>query len=159
MDIIFMEVKMKTASLVLGIIGAAFAIIVAIVFLAGGAFLGAASNVVNNMDEQLGDIIAESTDGDVRVDIDLDGLGEVTGAAADLVSVWAYVWCGLSVVGAVLGIIGAVKVNKNNVTAGVLMLVAAVPSFFTGVGIIASILFIIGGILALVSGKSAPAAA
>ncbi len=150
---------MKTASLVLGIIGAAFAIIAAIVFLAGGAFMGAASSVVSNMDEQLGDIIAESSDGDVTVNIDLDGLDEVTSVAAGAVSVWAYVWCGLSVVGAVLGIIGAVKVKKNNVTAGVLMLVAAVPSFFTGIGIIASILFIIGGILALVSGKSAPAAA
>ncbi len=142
---------MKTASMVLGIIGAAFAIIVAIVFLAGGAFLGAASNVVNNMDEELENAISESVDG-LDVDVDLS-------VAADAVSVWAYVWCGLSVVGAVLGIVGAVNVKKSNIAAGVLMLVAAVPSFFTGLGFIASILFIIGGILALVSGKSAPAAA
>jgi hypothetical protein len=151
---------MKTASLVLGIIGGALAIIFAIVFMAGGALFGAASNVVGDLDQQFEDAILEGVeDSGVDVDVDLSGLDGAANFVTGTFSAWAYIAGGLSIVGAVLGIIGAVKVKKSNVAAGILMLVAAIPSFFTGIGFIASIVFIIGGILSLASGKSTPAAA
>jgi uncharacterized membrane protein len=43
--------------------------------------------------------------------------------------------------------------KKKNILAGILLIIAAVPSLFTGLGVIASILFVIGGILAFIPQK------
>ncbi len=59
-----------------------------------------------------------------------------------------------SVVGAALGIVGGALAKKKGIIAGILLVAAAIPSFFTEFGVIASVLFIIGGILALIPQKT-----
>ncbi len=149
---------MKTASLVLGIIGGVLAVIFALIFMLGGAFVNAGASVISEAgNEALGELSEQLEGLEVNgADVDLSTLSTGVGTVAT----WFYVIGALSIVGAIVGIVGGALVKKKNVVAGILMIVAAIPSFFTGLGIIASILFVIGGILALVSGKeSAPAAA
>ncbi len=154
---------MKTASLVLGIIGGALAIIFGIIFIVSGLAVNSLFGTTDALDNTL-DQLSDQLEADGLAidssDIDLSNVDDAYNAAIGTGITMIYVVGILSIVGAVLGIVGGAMVKKNNIVAGILMLVAAVPSFFTGLGIIASIVFIIGGILALVSGKTAaPAAA
>lgn len=151
---------MKTASLVLGIIGGVLAIIFGIIYIVGGiaasSLVGSADALGNTLDE-----FSEAMEAEGWVvedaDLDFEGYDDVYNASVGAGITMVYVVGILSIVGAVLGIVGGAMTKKKNVIAGILMLVAAVPSFFTGLGIIASILFIIGGILALIPEKqSAP---
>ncbi len=156
---------MKTASLVLGIIGGVLAIIFAIVFMIGGAFVNSAASYVQDMGEFGGamDELSEQLEAEGFTvedsDVNYDALDDAINYGASAVATGFYIAGILGIIGGILGIVGGALAKKKNVVAGILMLVAAVPSFFTGLGIIASILFIIGGILALIPDKSAPVAA
>ncbi len=55
----------------------------------------------------------------------------------------------LSFIAAALGLIGGVIVNKSHLASGVMMIVAAVLSLFAYFNVLSMILFLIGGILAL----------
>jgi hypothetical protein len=142
---------MKTVSLVLGIIGGVLAVIFAVMFIAGGA-------LVNSMSEGLDDFTAqmEAEGWEVVEDENASALmSDVTGTASGILWLTGIA----SVVGAVLGIVGGALAKKRGLVAGILMLVAAVPSFFTGLGIIASALFIIGGVFAIIPQNSVQKAA
>lgn len=56
----------------------------------------------------------------------------------------------------VIGLVGGIIVPKKNVTAGVLMIVAAAVSLLLAAGWITTILFTLGGIFALVKEKPNP---
>lgn len=135
---------MRTASLVLGIVGGVLAIIFAIVFMVSGAFFfSVASGEAEGIAIEVND---------VSIDVDEAAFGGADEASIVVGAASGFFWIIgiLSIIGAVLGIVGGALAKKKNVVAGILMIVAAVPSFFTGIGFIASILFIIGGIFALV---------
>lgn len=152
---------MKTASLVLGIIGGVLAIIFAIIFMVGGAFMDSAANYVRDMDDfgaAMDDLTYQLEAEGFTVedsDVNYDALDDAINYGASAVATGFYIAGILGIIGGILGIVGGALAKKKNVVAGILMLVAAVPSFFTGLGIIASILFIIGGILALIPDKNA----
>lgn len=131
---------MRTASLVLGIVGGVLAIIFALVFMLGGAFVNSMGGALTEMESQGWEV--ESDLGDMTID-------GATGLAASMF----YIVGGASIVGAILGIIGGAMAKKKNIVAGVLLIIAAIPSLFTGLGIIASVLFVIGGILAFIPQK------
>lgn len=148
---------MKTASLVLGIIGGVLAIIFAIVFIVSGALVNTfADSFSSGMDELTEQLKAEGwevTD-NAEIPANVSGLANAAAGSFWIIGI-------LSIIGAVLGIVGGALAKKKNIVAGVLLLIAAVPSFFTGLGFLASILFIVGGILALIPEKpaqNAPAA-
>ncbi len=133
---------MKTASLILGIIGGALAVIFAIVFIAGGALVGSMTQSLDDFTAEMEAEGWEVTENDAATSL----MSDVTGTAAGtfwLIGI-------LSIVGAALGIVGGTLAKKNGILAGIFMLAAAVPSFFTGLGIIASVLFVVGGILAII---------
>lgn len=137
---------MKIASLVLGIIGGVLAIIFAIVFIAGGALMGSLTQGIDKLSAQM-----EAQGWEVVKDETASTLvSNAAGVAAG--TLWLIGIAGI--VGAVLGIVGGALAKKQSVIAGILMLVAAIPSFFTGFGVIASVLFIVGGIFAFIPQKS-----
>lgn len=134
---------MKTASLVLGIIAGVLAIIFGIIFMLSGALINYGTNYLDEVSSELEDMGWE-----VDVDVTLSDAGRTVATGATLIGIF-------SIVGAILGIIGGALAKKKGVLAGIFMIVAAIPSFFTGVGFIASILFIVGAILAFIPEKSA----
>lgn len=142
---------MKTASLVLGIIGGVLAIIFAIIFIGSGALVGSMAQGIDELTAQM-----EEEGWEVVEDESVSVLAtDVTGAAAGTL-----LFIGIaSIIGAAMGIVGGALAKKKSIIAGILMLVAAIPSFFTGLGIIASVLFIIGGIMALIPQKTEQKAA
>lgn len=135
-----MGVIMRTASLVLGIVGGVLAVIFALIFMLSGAVVGSMGGALTEMQGQGWEV--EGNLGDMTID-------QATGFAAS----WFYIAGGASIVGAILGIIGGAMAKKKNILAGILLIVAAIPSLFTGLGVIASILFVIGGILAFIPQK------
>jgi hypothetical protein len=131
---------MRTASLVLGIVGGVLAVIFALLFMLSGAVVGSMGGALTELEGQGWEV--ESDLGDMTID-----------QATGLASSWLYIAGGASIVGAILGIVGGAMAKKKNILAGILLIVAAVPSLFTGLGVIASILFVIGGILAFIPQK------
>ncbi len=146
---------MRTASLVLGIVGGVLAVIFGVMCIIGGIVAGSFVGHVDELNTALENWDTMTND-DWNIndsDIQIDGYENVYNSFLGLGASIIYVIGGFSIVGAALGIIGGALVKKKNVVAGILMLVASVPSLFTGFGIIASILLIIGGILALIPEK------
>lgn len=136
---------MRKASKVLGIIGSVLAIIFALIFLAYGAFV----TVIGS--------IATSPGGDDGI---LGGIIKAIGRElVDFIVSFSLVIVLGSIAGAVLGFIGAAKLKKSGIVAGILFIIAAALSVFTVIGVIASILFIIAGIFALIREKKAEAPA
>jgi hypothetical protein len=158
---------MRTASLVLGIIGGVLAIIFAVI----SFFIGTAANValdeledinISDIDgmEDLDDFQILIEDENVHIDgsVDLDEPLQFAGRfAGSFVGALFWIPAILSLIGGVLGIVGAALTRKKNVIAGVLMIIAAVLCLFTVVGFISTILFVLGGIFALINDKSAQA--
>ncbi len=128
---------MKTASLVLGIIGGVLAIIFAIMFIASGALVNTAVDTLEGF----------------------DAFDEVYNAAVGATTTWLYVAGILSIIGGILGIVGGALAKKKNVLAGILLVVAAIASLFTALGFIATILFVLAAVFAFIPEKSAPAVA
>ena len=155
---------MKTASLVLGIIGGVLAIIIGIIYIVSGV---AANALVGSVD-QLGDTLqavgdqleAEGWTSEGDVDLSgLDNLDNAYNATVGAALTTVYIFGALGIVGGILGIIGGAKAKKKGVLAGVLLIIAAITGFLVAFGFLASILFIIAAILAFIPDKSAPAAA
>ncbi len=162
---------MRTASLVLGIVGGVLAIIFSFAAFATAAAVDII-NPYNYMDEFSNDYMEEFDDmmegysdefsfdydgGDYTFDYDVD-LGDYASGAINGLATYMYVAGALGLVGAVMGIVGGALAKKKNVVAGILMIVACVLAGLSGWGIFASICLLIGGILALVKDKSAQAA-
>lgn len=137
---------MKTASLVLGIIGGVLAVIFAVVFIIGGALV---SSMESGMDALASQMAAEGWEV-----TDNSNASNVVSAAAGAAAGTLWLIGIASIVGAVLGIVGGVFARKKNILAGIFMVVAAIPSIFTGLGLIASVLFVVGGILAFIPEKT-----
>ncbi|MDD5017528.1 MAG: DUF4064 domain-containing protein [Eubacteriales bacterium] len=149
---------MRIASLVLGIIGSALAIIFALSFILLGVFSNNAFEAVNEMDDTFDNVLIQFEDEDVQIEtnIDFDTMSNIfTGALKPFLLISGI----LSIIGGVLGAVGAILIKKYNIAAGILFIVAAVLSFFTLIGIFASILFIVGGILSFIPEKQASAVA
>jgi len=136
---------MRKASMVLGLIGGIMAILIALLIIAGGVFFSQALPAL--MDSELS---AEYYDeiGELDADVDMD-------TAMSMVGVVFAGLGGLLLVAGILGVIGAAVVNKNNVLAGVLMLIGGVIAMITIYGFLCFILLILGGIFALVRDNSA----
>jgi len=154
---------MKTASTVLGIIGGVICIILAIVCLVAALAINPANQFIQDEfdrweeDEFPFDEFELTVNGEeVFTEEDFEEYGYdytnmprmVWGMARDTLIVFAV----LFFIGGILGIIGAAIVRRSHVAAGVLQLIAAF------IGFVSFILLLIGGILALASGKEQPPA-
>jgi len=159
---------MKIASLVLGIIGGVLAIIIAIVYIAGGAVLGAGTSMYNQaaqlgdeaIEQQLqqaNDILKEAGFDEELGDIDVNTYSNIANQAnAEVAGLWI---AGIAaIIGAILGIIGGAMAKKKGILAGIFMLIAAIPGFFIAFGFIASMLFIVGAVLSFIPEKPAATA-
>ncbi len=136
---------MKKASYVLGIIGGCLAVISALLCLALGLFLLLGSQAFFS---ELFSFINEVAIHNVPFNfIDGNFVGVISGVFVLFTAV-------ISLAAGVLGLIGAVSVNKNNVKAGVLMIVGAGLCLITPViGFFPMALLLLGGIFALVKEK------
>lgn len=158
---------MRTASMVLGIVGGVLAILLAVLFLMSSALIGdlvtealddAELTVNGDRFEVLGfdvyaqenSIVVESPSFMFEMKNTGGMVGSMSDAGAQFLGIALIVIASLSAAGGVLAIIGGAFALKKHVAAGVLMLAAAVLSFFTILGIFASLLLIVGGILALI---------
>ncbi len=137
---------MRKASMVLGIIGGSLAIFVALFTMLGGvafSYLGQTDVWTEN--------IEEATKDDSVFD------AETVTAAFEGPKFAANVFLVIGAVifiSGVLGIIGGAIVNKNNIAAGVLMLLGGMIALFTLWAFISFILLLLGGIFALVKDTS-----
>ncbi len=153
---------MRTASMVLGIVGGVLALLFAIIYLISGAFVSGSANIIDdytnfNNGEFSDDFFDSYDDGTFSYEFDVNP-GAIVDYGIQAAAVWLWISGVLSIIGGVLGIIGGAQVKKKNVMAGVFMLVGGVLSVFTGVGFISMVVLVVGGILALVKEKPAQAA-
>jgi len=126
---------MKNTSMVLGIIGGGIAILFGLFLMFGGMMYLNTSTWQNiyNASEGLRNSISES---------EYIQLATTGGAV--------FLGFGIaSVIAGALGLIGGIIVKKNNVAAGVIMLIAAGLSVLVFFNVVSMILFILGGIFAL----------
>lgn len=139
---------MRKASYVLGIVGGCLALIIAFVSLISGLFILMGGQAIFSEITSFLNQVTRMNYGPWNF---LSGnfIGWIGGLMV------LYV-CAMSLSAGILGLIGAVSVNKNNVKAGVLMLVGAGLCFITpAIGFIPMVLLILGGIFALVKEKPA----
>ncbi len=158
---------MRTASMVMGIVGGAIALLFALLVIFGGlTFMnfGIWDGSYNydydydydfdsdfNFDslDNLDDIRFDDLDIEYELDNDFyndaDDLGRAIAGTVFLV----FGIC--TAIAGVLGLVGGLIVKKKNVAAGVLMIIAAVLSFFN---IISMVLFVLGGVFALMRDRS-----
>lgn len=132
---------MRKASSVLGIIGGAWSLLMALLCVIGGIVMMALNSngiwdFVRHFDINIPFF------GDQLFDWSIDIFGIIVIIVGILNA-----GCG------VLGLIGGTMVKKNNVTAGVLMIVAAGLSLIITGNFFAMVLFTLGGIFALVKEK------
>ncbi|MFA5676282.1 MAG: hypothetical protein WDA65_07120 [Christensenellales bacterium] len=132
---------MKKTGYVLGIVGGCFALVIAFASLLGGlffimggrAFFSEIIDAVNQLTKINGswNIIRPN----------------IVSFSISIIFFYVFVMC---LAAGILGLIGAVSVCKDNVKAGVLMLVGAGLCFITpAVGFIPMVLLLLGGIFAL----------
>ncbi len=152
---------MRTASMVLGIVGGALAVLIAIIsMIVSLAFVTTIPDVLDDALEFSDDYYSDGNfsfdngefsfdNGDFSFDSDLGG--SVQSIAATGIVIFHII----AIIGGILGIVGGAIVKKKNVVAGVLMIVACVLSGFSGWGVFGSIALLVGGILALVKEKPA----
>ncbi len=132
---------MRTASLVLGIVGGCIALVIALFVIFGGVVF---STVVPSIDNS--EFYTEYDD----VEYDRESM-ETSSKIAGTVFI---VMGSILFVSAILGIVGGIFVKKKNVLAGIFMLVGAAISIFTLWGFMASLLLLLGGIFALVKERN-----
>lgn len=164
---------MRTASMVLGIVGGVLAILLAVLFLLSSSLIsGIVTQALDNAEltvnqdrfEIVGfDVYAQETSlivesSDFRFEIKNAGgmVGSMSDAGAKFVNIALIVIASLSAAGGLLAIFGGAFARKKHVAAGILMLAGAVLSFFTIFGIFASLLLILGAILAFMPIKKQP---
>jgi len=126
----------KNASMVLGIIGGVVSILLGLFLILGGATFMSESFWENAFSN------ATST-GDVQINPEYMQQYKSTGTFFMRLGIF-------SSISGIVGMIGGMIVRKMNVAAGVMMLVAAVLNMFVFFNVLSIILFIIGGIFALV---------
>jgi predicted PurR-regulated permease PerM len=125
---------MRNASMVLGIVGGAISILLGFFLVLCGLMVMYTSTLeyTNATSERMSLEESESQD--------IEPIIKTIGAI--------YLGSGIvSVIAGVLGMIGGIIVKKRNMASGVMMIIAAVFSFFN---ILSMILFILGGIFALI---------
>ncbi len=123
---------MRTAGMIMGIIGGAIAILFGAFFIFGSAMffsMGSWNNYLNDYSQS-------------------QQASSVTGGTVFLVIGIIIILTG------VLGLVGGLIIKKKNVAAGVMMIVAAGLSLFSFFNIISMVLFILGGIFALMRDRS-----
>ncbi len=147
-----MEVSfMRKASMVLGLIGGILAILIALLLFAGGAFISqmAPSLMESEFNSEYAELSSEYPElNGANADIDMDTAVNMVG----------YVFAGIGgliLVAGILGVVGAVVVKKSNVLAGVLMILGGILALISIYGFISFILLLLGGIFALVRDNSA----
>ncbi|MEX1376508.1 MAG: DUF4064 domain-containing protein [Eubacteriales bacterium] len=148
---------MRKASMVLGIIGGVLGILAALLSFAMGSLFK--SDALTDMMEQSIEIAEADPEfaeayGDMDIEYELNSeefeMGtKMAGGILNGIGIFM-------VIASVLGIIGAAIVNKNNIAAGVMMLLAGIGLLFTVWGILSFILFLLGGIFAFVKDNSQP---
>lgn len=169
---------MKTAGLVLGIVGGALSILFALMFLFSGSMISLVGNspdFTSSFDAALEDYDFRMNDsgydesGRYNFDFDFDGGGfdmdynddnfdfNYSGyadlnakSALDLAA--ALVW-GVGIagfIGGVLGIIGGAIIRKKPIASGVLLIIASVLALFTFIGIVSTIMMIIACVFAFI---------
>jgi len=155
---------MRTASLVLGIVGGILAIIFGIVSLviAGTADIFVPDSIyyddfMNEFDDAL-EQYGDEYGFDFKFDYNYDW-NDAAQAAARAGIIYMYIAGSLGIIGGILGIIGGAIVRKKNVLAGVFMFIGCVLSSLSGWGLFGGIPLLVGGILALVKDKRAQYAA
>jgi Protein of unknown function (DUF4064) len=126
---------MKNASMVLGIIGGAIAIVYGLFLVLGGAVFMNTSMWENNYNtsKSMSDVVPES-----------QYIQETTTAGIVFLSFGI----GSAIAGA-LGLIGGIIVKKKNVASAVMMIIAGGLSFLAFYNVLSMILLILGGIFAL----------
>lgn len=132
---------MRKASFVLGIVGGSLALLMALLFIACGILLMAINS----------DFIQRILDV-VQADVP-HAAGFLFDWSTDVAGITAIVIGGVKAVCGVLGLVGGLSVKTNNVTAGVLMIVAAGVSLIITGAWITTVLLTLGGIFALVKEK------
>lgn len=142
---------MRTASMVLGLVGGCIALILAILFVVGGLML--TSILPDVFDSDLFDELEAYEEFEDAVDMDL--AEETMDFAFNIGGSFLWIYAALLVISAVAGIVGGIIVKKKNVAAGVVMLVGGVLTLITIWGILSGLLLIAAGILALVKDKNA----
>ncbi len=134
---------MRKASSVLGIVGGALALACAAVGIIGGTLLTVfAPNLFQNFS------------GFMTKDFIPGHMPDFMGFAWQAGGIVLLVVSAMMIAVGVLALIGGNMVKKNNVKAGVLMLVAGGISMFTGYGWVITVLCVLGGIFALVKEKA-----
>lgn len=153
---------MRTASLVLGIVGGILAIIFGIVSLAiaGTAdyFIPGSYSYYDDYMDGFNDALEDfgnDYDFDFDFDYDYDYNWDAATQAARGAVTYMYIAGALGIIGGILGIIGGAIVKKKNVIAGVFMIIGCVLSSLSGWGLFGGIPLLVGGILALIKDKRA----
>ena len=88
--------------------------------------------------------------------MDIDGLpnaNAIARGAVNAVSFWMIAAGIAGLIGGILGIIGGAIIRKKRIASGVMLVIAAVLSIFTGLGFLASIMLIIACIFAFIQEK------
>lgn len=132
---------MKKASSVLGIVGGALSLFMALLCVVGGIVLMAMNS------SAIWDFVR-------RFDVNVPFFGNnMFDWSLDIAGIAVIIFGLLKAACGVLGLVGGTMVPKNNVTAGVLMIVAAGVSLVITGGFFSMVLFTLGGIFALIKEK------
>lgn len=138
---------MRTASMVLGIVGGCIALIIALFVIFGGIVF---VTFIPNF--EYSEFYSEfESDNDFHDDFNFNEEMQESsrfGGMIFLIMGSVFFVCG------VLGIIGGILVKKKNILSGIFMIISAAVFFFTFWGIIAAILLLLGGIFALVNERN-----
>ena len=120
---------MRNTSKVLGIIGGAIALLLALIL------------IIISVNFRGPDTpwLGEDTTAAGEVQIDSGIVGEIA----------CLITGGLAFVAGVLGMVGAFIVNRKNVASGVMMIIAALLSLFSYYNVVSMILFVVGAVFAL----------
>ena len=139
---------MKKASVILGIIGGVIAILIGLVAVGGGVMFRTVMPEIMET-EEFAEAYNEQLEGYSGEVMDAESMFNMAGSV--------YTGFGIFIIVAgIFGIVGGALVKKNNIVAGVLMLVGAALSLFSVVGFLAFLLMLLGGIFAFIKEKAAP---
>ncbi len=128
---------MKTASMVMGIIGGSLALLIALFLILGGAAF---------LNRSLWEFDSGYDDWEWNTREAMDAGRNVGGGLFITFGV-------LSAIGGAMGLIAGIIVKKSNVAAGVLMIISAVICLIVFFNFVSMILFILGAVFAFVKEK------
>ena len=130
---------MRTISKGLGLAGGCIALILAVIIFLSGAFITYMMSELYGDDSFAGLKQHEEYGDTIDYGLGIGGLVRTFGVILIL--------CGMA------GIVGGIIVKKQNIAAGIVMLVASIPALVTVLGILPGLLLLTGGIFALVKEK------